>query len=286
MHKNQHLTGGGIVFSATYDDPVPPNIGQNHCHDAYEILYVAEGKGRYIVEGSEYTMRPGTLMVIRPTVYHFVDVARDGAYERYVVNFSPAALADAARPLLDGLCTAEGCGFYSAVSLRPSLLAAFERFSLAATLSEEKRTAYMQMLLSEIVVLLSSVDPDEAADNTELGARVIRYLNEHIEGGMSLDRIVRHFFVSKYYLCRAFKKHNGISIHGYLTQKRVLLAKQLIEGGETAAGAAYRVGFGDYSAFYRAYVKLTGESPAAGRRGGVGVEKENGKEPASQKDRA
>ena len=41
------------------------------------------------------------------------------------------------------------------------------------------------------------------------------------------------------------------------------LAKQLIEQGETASGAAYKVGFGDYSAFYRAYVKVVGKAPTA-----------------------
>ena len=35
----------------------------------------------------------------------------------------------------------------------------------------------------------------------------------------------------------------------------------MIEGGESASGAAYKVGFGDYSAFYRAYVKIVGKSP-------------------------
>ena len=279
MHRTQRITAGGIDFCTTYDDPVPRNFGQNHCHDGYEILYVAEGKGRYIIEGSEYAMRPGTLMVIQPATYHFVDVSREGAYERFVVNFPETSLVEAARPLLGGLCTAEGCGFYSAAALRPSLLSAFERFTLAAGLTEEKRTTYMQMLLSEIVILLSSVRPDDVADNAELGARVIRYLNANIEGGsLSLDRIARHFFVSKYYLCRAFKKHNGISIHGYLTQKRVLRAKQLMETGETAASSAYRVGFGDYSAFYRAYVKVTGESPAGGRKGGADSEKAEDKQ--------
>jgi AraC-like DNA-binding protein len=43
----------------------------------------------------------------------------------------------------------------------------------------------------------------------------------------------------------------------------VLYAKQLIESGETASSAAYKVGFGDYSSFYRAYVKVIGRSPTA-----------------------
>jgi AraC-like DNA-binding protein len=42
-----------------------------------------------------------------------------------------------------------------------------------------------------------------------------------------------------------------------------MYAKQLIESGETASGAAYKVGFGDYSAFYRAYVKILGAPPTS-----------------------
>ena len=91
----------------------------------------------------------------------------------------------------------------------------------------------------------------------------VKYLNEHIDRDVSLDKLAKKFYVSKYYLCRAFKKHNGISVHGYINQKRVMYAKQLIESGETASAAAYRVGFGDYSAFYRAYVKIVGRAPTS-----------------------
>ena len=40
-----------------------------------------------------------------------------------------------------------------------------------------------------------------------------------------------------------------------------LITKEMIENGETAANAAFRVGFGDYSSFYRAYKKALGHSP-------------------------
>ena len=115
-----------------------------------------------------------------------------------------------------------------------------------------------------IIILLSATASERLPqDEAELGARVIRYLNNNIDKDLSLDRLARKFFVSKYYLCRAFKKHNGTSVHGYINHKRVMFAKQLIEEGETASGAAYKVGFGDYSAFYRAYVKILGVSPTA-----------------------
>ena len=109
----------------------------------------------------------------------------------------------------------------------------------------------------------SSIAPLFAEGYKKITLLDIRYLNENMTKDITLDDIATRFFVSKYYLCRAFKKHNGISIHGYINQKRVLYAKQLIESGESASGAAYRVGFGDYSAFYRAYVKIIGRSPTA-----------------------
>ena len=99
--------------------------------------------------------------------------------------------------------------------------------------------------------------------STPLALANVWHAYANIEKDISLDMLAKRFFVSKYYLCRAFKKHNGISVHGYINQKRVMHAKELIESGETASGAAYRVGFGDYSAFYRAYVKIIGKSPTS-----------------------
>ena len=48
--------------------------------------------------------------------------------------------------------------------------------------------------------------------------------------------------------------------------KRVMMARQMIESGEVAADVAERVGFSDYSTFYRAYRKAYGQSPTEGRR--------------------
>ena len=88
-------------------------------------------------------------------------------------------------------------------------------------------------------------------------------MNSNFRKDVSLDRLARRFFVSKYHLCRAFKEYSGISVHAYVNHKRIIFAKSLIESGMTASGAAEKVGFGDYSAFYRAYVKILGKSPNA-----------------------
>lgn len=74
--------------------------------------------------------------------------------------------------------------------------------------------------------------------------------------------MLRGFFISKYYMNRAFKKATGTTVMDYLIYKRVIMARQLILNGHTASDAAAQSGFGDYSTFYRAYKKLMHHAPS------------------------
>ncbi|MBP3401565.1 MAG: helix-turn-helix transcriptional regulator [Clostridia bacterium] len=236
-----------------------------HCHECYEIMYVIRGSGKYIVEGSEFLMKKRALVLSRPLTYHSVCADDSAGYESYVLHFSRNALSDDAILMLDRLISSEENGRYFAPdAVSESLISTFDRFESAASLPAPEMKAYIRALLSEIIILLSAASGEKMTfTDDELGARVIRYLNNNIEKNVSLEKLARRFFVSKYHLCRAFKKYSGISVHSYINHKRIMYAKQLIASGETAQSAAYKVGFGDYSAFYRAYVKIVGKSPRA-----------------------
>ena len=238
----------------------------DHCHQFYEILYVVRGVGKYIVEGSEYELIPGTLMLIPPLAYHHISLNSDTPYERFVIHFPKNDLLGNASHMLERMIGRDDTlgNYYHPSAISDSLVSPFYRFEAAMQLPDEERSEYVKTVLTELVILLSATTGERMMHTEdELGARIIRYLNQNIERNISLDKLAKRFFVSKYYLCRAFKKYNGISVHGYINQKRIAYAKQLIESGETASSASYKVGFGDYSAFYRAYVKIEGKSPTA-----------------------
>lgn len=265
MTKTTTISAGEITFSHKYDQTVPLEINTRHCHDTYEILLLCEGEGRYIVEGCEYNISPGTVMFTRPFEYHCIDIKPDTPYERSVVAFPRAAVPEAALALLSEGYNTEGGGcFYPPEAISPFVVSLFERFELSLGMPERERRIYMSLLVGELIALLSAAKSEKLSyDEENIGSKVRRYINDHLTKDISLDELSRLFFVSKYYLCRAFKRRNGVSIHGYITHKRVMYAKQLIDNGESASGAAYKVGFCDYSAFYRAYVKIIGKSPSA-----------------------
>lgn len=60
---------------------------------------------------------------------------------------------------------------------------------------------------------------------------------------------------------RLFKQETGFTIGSYISKKRLLLGRELILSGTSAAQAAYECGFKDYSTFQRAYKALFNESP-------------------------
>jgi len=103
-------------------------------------------------------------------------------------------------------------------------------------------------------------EEDAGIDTVEY--RVIRYINKNLTQPISLDDICNNFYLSKTQLCRMFKDATGTTVWKYITTKRLVKARQLIESGENPTHIyATQCGFSNYSSFYRAYVKHFGCAP-------------------------
>ena len=90
---------------------------------------------------------------------------------------------------------------------------------------------------------------------------IISFINDNITERISLDDIAKQFFLTKQYLCKLFKKNTGYTINKYIAYKRIVLVKEAYFNGCNLSEACYKAGFNDYSSFYRAYSKITDESP-------------------------
>ena len=264
MSRSIKLSSDAIEFSHKNDAP-KENLSLKECHDDYEFVYIINGNGSYVVEGEKIVLKPNTLVFLRPFEYHCVNIVAGCNYERYVLRFSSDFVVDKAKEILDVLsdCRNGESGIVSCIDENSAaLLSVFEKIQTSledGNVSDEN----LKSSISELLILVSSGKYEKIMhDECALPTRVTRYINQYILRDVSLEVISKRFFLSKYYLCRMFKKHIGVTVHSYISQKRVFYAKQMIESGETASNAAYLVGFGDYSAFYRAYVKLVGKTPS------------------------
>ena len=126
-----------------------------------------------------------------------------------------------------------------------------------------RRALFTQLMVEVNRVSLAGDTVSAAAGDSKIVA-ILQYLNAHLTEGLSIDELAERFYISKYHMMRRFRDETGYTIHGYLTEKRLLLAQQLLEQGVPSGEAALRCGYQEYSTFSRAYKKQFGRAPSAG----------------------
>ena len=103
----------------------------------------------------------------------------------------------------------------------------------------------------------------QAASGDSKVVALLQYLNLHLTEELTIDQLSERFYVSKYHMMRRFRRETGYSIHGYVTEKRLLLAQRLLAQGVSPSEVGAQVGYQDYSTFSRAYKKQFGRGPSA-----------------------
>lgn len=245
-----------------------------HSHTTYELLYVLSGDATFSIGGTEYTLRPHTLLCIPPNVFHGIHVHTEEPYDRYTVHFDPAILSHEHRALLLSKLpdkTDTCCLYDMENSGILDMLRQFDDLDREPeSLQRPLIPIFLQALIARILMTLPS--EDELSPNPEAGARrlmrssLLRYIDEHFTEPITLDTLSARFYVSKSQLNQTFRQMTGTTVIDYIIRKRIAYAQQLLLNGVSAAQAGAAAGFGDYTSFYRAYKKHFGCSPNHDKR--------------------
>ena len=224
-----------------------------------------------MVENSEYSLKPGNILLMRPMEYHMAKIMDDAPYERYCVIFSEEMLnqIDPQRKLLAAFHSrplGRDNIFMPSEFLGNDPLEFFKSMDVTDASPETKRMAVLSNLYA-LLWELSRAYESRGTDKTgnpaySLTDKILKYMNRHLYDDISVTSISEHFYISASYLHRLIKNAVGTSVWEYILLKRLSAAQGEIQNGSTAIDASRKCGFKDYSAFYRAYIKRYGVSPA------------------------
>ena len=87
------------------------------------------------------------------------------------------------------------------------------------------------------------------------------FIREHLTEELSLERLEQEFFVSRYHICREFRRLTGQTPHAYIVKSRLDLCRKYIEQGKSIHEFYQLGGFGGYNHFFRAFRKEYGVTP-------------------------
>jgi len=113
--------------------------------------------------------------------------------------------------------------------------------------------------------------PKATSGNTESdGVKAIcRFIEQHLDEPVTLDRLGKEFRQSPFHLQRRFKAVLGITPREYADSCRLRLLKRNLQAGDSVTRAMYDAGYGSSSRLYEKTASQLGMTPDKYRRGAI-----------------
>ncbi len=242
-----------------------------HSHSFYEIMFCrASDRVEYLVGSRQYKLMAGDIVVVAPGVSHMPIIPDDMQYPydrdilwvnadfmRRVSELFPDSRIETMKDLL--LLRTKGTS-WSYIG---------DYFTDGVKESASQKTGYDKIITAHAILIISHIlramsedsSKDFQPEKPTLINALIEYIEGHLDEKLVLDEVAAQFYISRGTVNKLFRESMDISFYKFVTQRRLILAKVLINEGEAMESVAARCGFSDYSTFYKAFKKEYGISP-------------------------
>jgi AraC-like DNA-binding protein len=201
------------------------------------------GHSEFWTHGRSWTGAPGTVVVFEPGDVHR-DTKRDGFVTYQLISFDTSHLSNVTVRRCFAQDDPSGLAFQR---LHEAVNDGADRFSL-------------ECALTEAIAAMGSLDDARLLPSRPV-RRALTMIREKLTETLSLDDLAAFAGLDKFHLCRAFRAQVGMPPHAYLTQLRVMQAKQLLSAGTKPKNVAPQVGLYDQSQLNRHFRKIVGMTP-------------------------
>lgn len=226
-----------------------------HYHSCYELFITIAGSRKMVIQDNIFQGYKGDVFLVSPQHFHRTT---GGACSRIVINFSYDYLSR-----------------YFQNSAIHNMLTCFDLFRISLTgkdfawLLEQcnillnsdsnspDNTIYLD--LAKLLMFLTqkmdyNLKDRETSTSIQLASSILSYINDNYKHISGLEEIADHFFITKEYLCRIFKKCVGTTAMSYLNSLKLKAACELLIGTrKSMTEITAECGFGSPSYFSKIF---------------------------------
>lgn len=217
--------------------------------ETYTITRVEAGRSSFLTRGKVWSCAPGSLRIQAPGDV-VRDLARDGAATYQIVAFQPHAV--------EGVN--DNVRIHSHLTAEDPRGAAFQRLHDAVQAGADRLA--LEVAVAEAISAFAAIRGAKC-DQTRPVRRALQHLRDRLDAEVTLDELADDAGADKFHLCRAFRAQVGLPPHAYLTQLRIMRAKELLAAGVKPSEVAPRVGLYDQSQLNRHFRRIVGTTPGA-----------------------
>ena len=252
-----------------------------HWHEEFEIGYISAGCGIYRIDGENYNVTEGDLIVIAPKTLHSGGTlnAWRMSTDSFVFHtgFLCSSVPDSTtinyfNPIIDGKII-----FKPVISPTHPGYSELKDCFFQLKQCHKRKEAYYEIELKEYLLhffyllfkfhcIIEQKSPTVIDDNEEKTRMILTYISEHFDEDITIDLLAGLAGFSSCHFMNTFKKYVGISCNKYINHIRLDdAAKQLTETNDSIMNIAVSVGYNNISYFNRAFKTYFGTTPKAYR---------------------
>ena len=115
---------------------------------------------------------------------------------------------------------------------------------------------YLGEVASRQAIACSEAEPDSVANAKQ-------FVQAHVDESITLEQVVQHVHVSRFYFCKLFKKVTGMTLTEYVARVRVEKAKALLgDPSRRISEVVFAAGFGSIPRFNSVFKQQVGMAPS------------------------
>lgn len=238
-----------------------------HYHHAYEVYYILEGEREYFIDDTFFKVSKGDLVWVPANMLHRTD--GKGA-TRFLLYFKPDYISKfIQQPMLERLLPKEALVFHFDTANDKQVNTILNRLLTESTQQKKNAQEADDMLLIgyllQLLFVMYTAENNYVSEMLEdnHASNIIKYVNENYAHITDMEEVANKFFISKYYLCRIFKKSIGVSFISYLNTIRIKAACELLKTENLyLSEIAIRCGYNSTPYFCKVFKDEKGVSPS------------------------
>lgn len=244
-----------------------------HYHDFNKLIIFIQGNVTYCIEGKSYELKPYDIVLVNSGELHKPIILDESEYERIIIYISPGFLNQYKTDAYDLNYCFHQAKLEKSNVLRINHTSKSKLYQVCKELEhsfdedEFASELYHNLLFLEFMIHLNRMALSNRINyitdqyTNEKVHQIIDYIHAHLKEDINIDSIANALYINKHYLMHLFKAETGYTIGNYITNKRLILAKELIHNGMPATEACYECGYRNYSSFFRAFKKHYKDAP-------------------------
>lgn len=249
------------ISKAKYEDDWHSTM---HSHTFAEMFYVLKGNGIFKIEQSNFNVKENDLVIVNPHVVHTESSNGLNPLEYIVIGIDGLSL------VTDNTDDSNALQYniYNYSKYKEEVLSYMNNLLYEVQQKDEYYESICQNILEALIFNVkrrakSPLVPSPTKSINKECAFIKDYLDIHYSSELNLDYLAEVTHMNKYYLIHVFKKVIGTSPIEYLIEKRISIAKMLLETTEYSIEQISGIsGFSSQSYFNQTFKKRVGITPS------------------------